>query len=257
MTTTVDTPRVSPFSRWASLTKAEFVLLRRNALQLFYALIMPLAAPFLFRDLADVEGVHGLLASVITLIVLFGLVFVAFYNPLSAIVNRREESVLQRLRGGEVSDATILTSVSAPGFLIGVLMAFATIAISVPALGLDIPVNIPLMIATILVTAAMFVVMAFATSISTRTAESAQITSMPFIILVFLGAAVPLMPDTTLTLYQIGQFLPTAPVAELLSASWFGPVDFAELGQPLLILLAWTVLPALYAAKRFRWAKRS
>ncbi len=254
MTTATATPTISSYSQWKSLSRAEFTLLRRNSLQLFYALIMPLLAPFIFRGLSEVEGVDGLLTMVVTMIALFGLVFVAYYNPLSALVNRREESVLQRLRAGEVSDRTILVAMATPGFTIGLLMALATIAISVPVLNLDVPANIPLLVVTLVVTACLFILMAGATAAYTRTAESAQITSMPFIMIVFIGAVVPLLNESS-TLYQVGQFLPTAPIAAFIEVAWFG--NGQNLGQPTAILVAWIVIAAATFRSKFRWAKRN
>ena len=242
-------------ARFGSLIRAEFILLRRNSIQLFYAFIMPIAAPFLFRSLSEDEGVDGILAATVTMILLFGLVFVSYYNPLSAIVTRREQSVLLRLRAGEVSAPTILTAIAAPGFIIGLLMAAATIAVSVQALDLPVPTNIPLILLTLVLTVTMLIVFAYATAIVTRTAESAQITSMPIIMIALLGAAVPLLPESDSLLYEAAQFLPTAPVAELLAAGWFGPAD--DLVRPILIIVAWIALAALYCMKSFRWAKRA
>lgn len=75
--TTQETRTVSAFSQWAALAKAEFTLLRRNTVQVMYAIALPLAVPLLFIPLANNAEMDEQLGMVVALILAIGLVFVS------------------------------------------------------------------------------------------------------------------------------------------------------------------------------------
>ena len=243
-------------SRWASLTRAEFTLLRRNGLQVIYAIALPLATPFLFRPLADVEGLSGGLGMLVSLILAVGLSFVSFYNTLSAAVNRREDQVLTRLRAGEAGDATILAALVSPGFFLGLVMSVGMIAVSMAILDLPVPANIPILALTLVATVVLFLLAGLATTIITRTAESAQITSLPVIMFLMLGPSLVSFRDSLPgTLARIGDAIPTTAMTDVLSIAWFGG-ELAETARPLAVIGGWIILTAIMIRTRFRWSRR-
>lgn len=254
--TTQETRTVSAFSQWAALAKAEFTLLRRNTVQVMYAIALPLAVPLLFIPLANNAEMDEQLGMVVALILAIGLVFVSYYNTLSAAVNRREEQVLTRLRAGEVGDSTILTSLVTPGLFLGLVMSVGMFAVAVAALDLPIPTNISLLAACVIVTVVLFLLAGLVTAIYTRTAESAQITSLPVIMVLTVGPSLltmrSLMNDRLAT---ITEYVPTTAMADVMATAWFG-ADIADATKPMLILIGWVVATAMIVATKFRWSRR-
>lgn len=251
-----DTVRpISAFKQWRSLTRAEFTLLRRNALQVSYAVAMPLVVPLMFLPMKDLVGSAGL-GALVTMILTLGLIFVSFYNTLSAVVNRREDQVLTRLRAGEVRDWTILAALSSPGLFLGLLMSVGMMIVSIVALALSIPANIPLLAVAIMATVVLFLLLGLATAAKTRTAESAQITSLPVMLLLTIGPAVvslgSFIPDY---LVRIAEFIPTTAMTHVVSIAWFGG-DMGSALKPLAIILGWIVLTAVFVKRSTRWSKR-
>jgi ABC-2 type transport system permease protein len=101
----------------------------------------------------------------------------------------------------------------------------------------------------------------------TRTAESAQITTMPFVLAAtsLSGLFFPLtaFPEQ---LAHVARFLPLTPVVELTrlglgGRTWDGeavdlPGAWAAAPLPLAVLACWLVVAAVVARRVFRWAPR-
>jgi ABC-2 type transport system permease protein len=102
--------------RIAALCRGEALLLWRNPIALLNALVMPVAmVAFVSSSLSsDGAGGLGVGASIVTSPAAFTLLLVVYYNLVTALVARREERVLKRLRTGETSDAEILAGMAAP-----------------------------------------------------------------------------------------------------------------------------------------------
>ena len=99
--------------------------------------------------------------------------------------------------------------------------------------------------------------LAAATAGLTRTAESAQVTPMPLLIISMIGSGmfVPLefLPDR---LASVCELLPLTPVVTLVRAGWTGDLSAAETLGALATAVAWTLL-AVFAVRRwFRWEPR-
>jgi ABC-2 type transport system permease protein len=133
--------------------------------------------------------------------------------------------------------------------------------------GWQAPADVVLPVLTVLLGMALMVALATASTVFTRTPESAQITTLPVVLVAtaLSGLFFPLglLPDALATAARL---LPVTPVVELVQLglsgrTWDGAVVagaelwWAALG-PLVTLLAWTVLAALATARWFRWAPR-
>ncbi len=92
--------------RTASLTRWNAVLLTRNRLAFFYAVVLPLLPLALL--LTGERGSPTVGAGAIVTMSLTIALFPVFYNVLSQFVNRRDELVLKRMRTGEARDAELL-----------------------------------------------------------------------------------------------------------------------------------------------------
>lgn len=254
-------------SRLWGLARAELTLLLRNRMQLFTALLLPLAVPFLYLPLARRGGTPEALASGLGTMFVVALLFVVYYNLLSSYVARRQDLVLKRLRTGEASDATVLIATAVPALLIAFVMIGVMGAIATPVLGLPLPANPAVLVIGLALGAAVMVPLALATANMTRTVEAAQVTALPAmaVLIVGAGAAIPLemMPDWFARLVAL---VPSAPITAMTRLGWLG-IDadgaalstgevWAQTAQQSGILLVWLVIGILFVRSYFRWEPR-
>jgi ABC-type multidrug transport system permease subunit len=197
----------------------------------------------------------------------FTLVFLTYYNLVTTYVARREDLVLQRLRTGELSDGQVLLATAVPTLLVTAVQ-IGLVAAGVAVLGRwTAPVDPVLPVLAVLLGATVMVLLATASTVFTRTPESAQITTLPVVMgaTALSGLFFPLnvLPEELAT---VARLLPLTPVIELAQLgvdgrTWDGEVVagaglwWAALG-PLGTLLAWTAIAALATARWFRWSPR-
>jgi ABC-2 type transport system permease protein len=256
-------------STLTTLSRAEFTLLVRNRVLLFNALIMPLLFPIVILVIgrnSDAGLTDVLVASALEVFSLFLLVFLVYYNLLSAYATRRDELVLKRLRTGEATDNQILLGPAIPSFALTIVLTLAVGAI-IAVLGGGLPVNPILLVAGFGGGAALFAALALITSTFTRNAEAAQITSLPIILVAmagtsFLRGIVPESVDTVIDL------TPMAAVLDVVNLGWLGTTDpdsaalafadtFSPALKPILVIAAWIVGSIVIAKTHFRWEPRA
>ncbi|MDQ0762096.1 ABC transporter permease [Streptomyces canus] len=251
----------TPASRLGALARAEFTLLGRSKATLVAAVLVPLALPFSLRSVVadmDVEEA-GLSVGLVLLpaAVGFALLF-GVYGALAGIyTSRREELVLKRLRTGELRDVEILCGTALPIAATGltqslVLMAASAALLDVPAPHAPHLVALGLMLGLVLCAA-----LAAVTAAVTRTVESAQVTTLPFVMIsmVLSGVAVPLelLPDRVASVCEL---LPLSPVITLVRGGWAGTLSAYEALGAIGTAVAWTVLAVFAVQRWFRWEPR-
>lgn len=251
-----------------SLARAETTLLVRNRTALFNSLLLPvLLVAFIYQTGALDRPELNTGALLITTMAIAGLLFVTYYNLVTTYVARREELVLKRMRTGEISDLTILAGSAVPTVLVSILQ-LAVVSIAVPFLTeLNPPVNLVLPVLGFVLGTTMFALLAAASTAITRNSETAQITTLPVVMVgtALSGVFFPLsvLPDTLAT---VARFLPASPVVELFNLGLSGAardgsqVELAESFvhglTPLAILVAWLVIAGALAMRFFRWEPR-
>jgi ABC-2 type transport system permease protein len=250
--------------RVSGLARTNTTLMMRNRLTMSYAILMPLLPLGLLflNERGDVDAGSGALATTF----LMALMFPVYYNLLSMFVSRRDELVLKRLRTGETRDGELLLSMALPGVVITLLVSVLTVAVST-ATGLRFPLNPLLLVVGVLMACATFVALALWTASWTRTAEAAQMTSMPVVVLATLGLLRPAFPESA---HRWLDLLPGAAVNDLLRITWFGrsselgssqTFDFGatwgEALPPLAVLAAWTVIAVWLARRSMQWEPRT
>jgi ABC-2 type transport system permease protein len=258
--------RASTAARIRSLAHAELLLLLRNRTTLVIAVVLaPATVGFLGSAMADTPAVAGsdraLATYVLTSLTAVALLFVVYYNLTTTLVSRREELVLKRLLTGDVSPVELVAACAAPAVAIVLAqLALATVAVGVwfepPS------VTDPLWLLLALVGGVVvFVLLAVVSSAFTRTVESAQLTTMPVLLVTtaLSGFTIPLdmLPDAVQT---IASWTPLYPVVALLEAGVGGEagadLSLSGVGQPLLCLVLWTVVGAWAARRWMRWEPR-
>lgn len=271
MTTLTTTPSTTsnvstaPFRRTWAIAEMEMKILWRNKTALFMAVFMApviilASAPML--DGLDPKALSGqIIVSLAGLALLFG----SYYNLTTLAVARREERMLKRLTAGEVARSELLTGMAVPHALI----AFFQVALV--ALVMSLVVAAPEFADPFLAFLAFFAgavvssALAFAISGVTRTVESAQLSTMPILLVAagLGGMAIPLtlLPDS---IQRVAELTPFAPVTQLLhlGISGIGPdgnpavVEAATAGRPLLVLIAWLLISAFLSRRFMRWDAR-
>lgn len=253
--------------RTARLARWNATLLVRNRAAFFYAVALPLGPLLLL--LGGDRGDPTIGSSAITTTFLVAALFPVYYNVLSQFVSRRDELVLKRMRTGEAKDTELLVSIAVPG----IVCALVICAICVPiaaALGQSLPVNPLVYAVTAVLSVIMFSAFAYWTAGWTRSAEAAQLTSMPIIFLAFIGPLAVAIPDASDTVREVLAATPGGAIAELIHSAWFGldgpqattsTLSFADtwsvVGGPLLVIVVWTVVAVSLAQRSMRWEPRT
>ncbi len=265
-TTLTPADRFSP-RRTASLARWNSVLLSRNRLAFFYAVLLPLLPLGLL--FSGQRGAPAGGASAITTMFITISLFPLYYNVLAQFVSRRDELVLKRMRTGQTRDDELLASIALPGVVAALVLSALGIPLAA-ALGQQPPVNPALYAGLALLAAAMFTAFAYWTAAWTKNAEAAQLTSMPIILLASFGPLANSLPDMPDRLRDLLSLTPGAAMSELIRVGWFG-LDGREatdstlsLAQtwgpaagPLLIITAWTCLAVVLARRSMRWEPRA
>jgi ABC-2 type transport system permease protein len=253
--------------RTARLTRWNAVLLTRNRLAFVYALLLPLLPLLLL--LTGERGDETVGASaIVTMFLVVGL-FPVYYNVLSQFVSRRDELVLKRMRTGEARDGELLVSIALPG----AVSALAVMAVAVPIsqfFDQPLPVNPFLYAAAAVLVVIMFSAFAYWTAAWTRSAEAAQLTSMPIILIASFGPIGSQISGLSEPLRTLFELTPGAAMSELVRVAWFGldgadakttTLSFADTwsqaGPSLLVIAAWTIVAFVLAARAMRWEPRS
>ena len=206
--------------RIAALSRAEGVLLRRNRIALLIALALPVALVFALKAAPAVVaagGSRGVGVMLLTGLTAFALLLAVYYNLVTALVARREELVLKRLRMGETTDAEIIAGTAAPAITIAWAQIAVAAAAAVAVSGLAPPANALLVLVALILGTAVFALLAAVSTAATRTVEMAQVTTLPVLTipLALSGLLFPLamLPEP---LRWLAQALPLTPVVTLM-----------------------------------------
>jgi ABC-2 type transport system permease protein len=251
----------TPAGRMTALARAELTLLGRSRGTLVAALFVPLVLPFSVwsatKDM-DLEKA-GLTPGTVILpaAVGFSLLFAVYGALVGVFTARREELVLKRLRTGELRDTEILAGSALPALATGlaqslVLVAGCTVLLDVPA-----PPAAYLAVPGLLLGLVLCASLAAVTSAFTRTTESAQVTTLPVMMVSMLGSgmAVPLevLPDRVASVCEL---LPLTPVITLVRGGWTGDLSAYEALGAVATALAWIAVGVFAVRRWFRWEPR-
>ncbi|MPQ98795.1 ABC transporter permease [Modestobacter sp. I12A-02628] len=267
LTTPTDQRGPSRASRVRALATAETRLLLRNRTAVVNSVLLPLLLVAAIPFLGIGEDIAGFGPTLVISGAAVALVFLVYYNTVTTFVARREDLTLQRMRTGELTGLEVLVATAAPSVLIALGQVLLT-GVGVLAIGRwEAPTEYVLPLVALFAGAVLVVLLGAVSTAFTRTPESAQVTTFPFVMIALLlsGLMIPLasMPDQ---LAQVARLLPMTPVVELLrlglaGQAWDGAtVDAAGAWaaglQPLGVLVAWLLLGSLAARRWFRWAPR-
>ncbi|MDH6451253.1 MULTISPECIES: ABC transporter permease [unclassified Streptomyces] len=251
----------TPAGRLGSLARAEFTLLGRSKATLLTAVLIPLVLPFSLQTFVDGMEVDEVGLSVGLVLLPAAIGFALLFGVYSALVGiyttRREELVLKRLRSGELRDVEILCGTALPVGATGIVQSLVLVAGSTVLLDLPAPHAPHLAVLGLLFGLVMCAALAAVTAAVTRTVESAQVTTLPFVLIsmTLSGVTVPLelLPERFASMCEL---LPLSPVITLVRGGWTGALSTYEALGALATALAWTVLAVFAVGRWFRWEPR-
>ncbi|WP_330174955.1 ABC transporter permease [Streptomyces sp. NBC_01498] len=260
-TTGTATGTTTRAGRLGALGRAELTLFVRNRTMLFMALLMPVGMILSTRvSLQNVDlGGTGFSIAEVALTGGVGMVLllVVYMNLTSAYTARREELVLKRLRTGEVSDPEILAGTALPAASLALAQCVLLVAAGVVFLDVSAPQRPELLVLGVLAGTGLMTVLAAASAGFTRTVESAQITTLPMLLVSAMGSGlfIPLeaLPDKVASVCEL---LPMTGIVTLVRTGWLGDAVTGDLVSAGLNALAWTVLAVFAVRKWFRWEPR-
>ncbi|MGW2330550.1 ABC transporter permease [Streptomyces sp. NPDC001700] len=259
--TTATAAPVTARRRVFALARGELTLLARNRAALTYALLLPGMLTYSMKTAVDEVDLKGTGLDLGTMLlpgsIGMALVLAVYMNLVGVYVIRREERVLKRLRAGELTDQEILAGSALPAVLLGLAQCVLLVVSVSVALDISAPKAPQLAVIGIAAGVVQMVMLAAATAAFTKTAESAQLTPVPMMMIsmVACGMFVPLevMPDQVAS---VCERLPLTPVIDLVRAGWTGDMSAGEALGALATALAWTVLAGWAVRKRFPWEPR-
>lgn len=250
--------------RTRALAAGEALLFLRNRTAVVNSVLLPLLSVAMVAVLGR-NGSEGVGPRVAVTAIGITLVFLTYYNLVTTFVARREELVLQRMRTGELTGPEVLLGTAVPTLIVtGAQVALVLIGVAVLGEWRP-PVDVVLPLIALVGGTALMVLLAAASTAFTRTAESAQITTLPLVVAAtgLSGLVFPLtvFPEPVAA---VARFLPLSPVVELAQLGFAGrtwdgaTVDlggaWAAAPLPLAVLVAWIAVSAVVAPRVFRWA---
>jgi ABC-2 type transport system permease protein len=188
-------------------------------------------------------------------VIVFSLTLTTLAMLVSTVVQQRELGITKRRRATPLPAWALILSQS----LTVVLMAIGTVAllliVGAIAFGVHIPSNgIVALILGVVGGAAAFCGLGYAVSTFAESADSAQpmIQLITFPLFFISGIWIP-TSELPSWLATIGKIFPVEHVADLIHRAYVGAVPTGPVLLDFAVLLAWAVLGAVVAAKRFVW----
>jgi len=247
MTTTAgSTP--SPAAQTIAIARTELRLIARSKAVLVSATVVPLvfAAFVLARREETLQASVGM----VTMVLAFFAVFTIYLTVTTTFVTRRQDLFLKRLRSGEASDAAILIGLAVPPVLLFVVQTAVVLAVML-AIGVAWPAHWWWVAVAIVGLVVSSVACAVGTTAVTPDASAAQISTMPYVIVVIATLIMAAIVENRFFDLTPGGALVTL-VNEAYGATGAGSPLTAVLGLGL-----WTALGVELAKRRFRWEPRT
>jgi ABC-2 type transport system permease protein len=188
-------------------------------------------------------------------VIVFSLTLTTLAMLVSSVVQQRELGILKRRRATPMPAWALIVSQSLTVVLMAVITVVILLVVGAVAFGVHFPAKgVPALVLGVLGGAAAFCGLGYAMSTFADSADSAQpmIQLVTFPLFFISGIWIPLseLPEA---LQVIAKIFPVEHVADLVHRAYVGSVPTGPVLLDFAILLAWAVLGATVAARRFVW----
>jgi ABC-2 type transport system permease protein len=188
-------------------------------------------------------------------VIVFSLTLTTLAMLVSSVVQQRELGILKRRRATPMPAWALIVSQSLTVVLMAVITVVVLLVVGAVAFGVHFPVKgVPALVLGVLGGAAAFCGLGYALSTFADSADSAQpmIQLVTFPLFFISGIWIPLseLPEV---LQVIAKIFPVEHVADLVHRAYVGSVATGPVLLDFAVLLAWAVLGATVATRRFVW----
>ncbi|CRK56393.1 ABC transporter membrane protein [Alloactinosynnema sp. L-07] len=229
-----------------ALARIELLLLLRNKTTAAMALAMPLLLGVAFACLRN----DGDWVAPVTMQVLVVHGLTVYVSTTTALVSRRQDLSLKRLRSGETAEPVILAGVMTPMLVLGLIQGALFVGIAMVA-GAPLPKDLAAMAAAIVGGTLVAAGAGLATAAVTATPENAQITTAP-LVAAMMGGAMWVLSTPAPSRWLLA--VPGGATAELVRAGLDGGRDPLV---PIAVMIAWAGATVWLGRRYFRWEPRS
>lgn len=189
-----------------------------------------------------------------------GIVATSFVNLVITITAQRESGVLKRRRSTPVPAWVLIASRAMTSVILAIVLVAVIVVLGRIIYGVHLPVStLPAFVLGVVVGAAVFCCLAFATTTFIRNEDSAQPIIQAIILpLYFISGVFVPRDQLSQTLQDIASVFPVSHLDNVLFKA-FNPATTGSgiAGKDLLILLAWGVGGLIIALRRFSWSPQS
>lgn len=253
-----------PLQPMLALARMEARIFFRNRTAVVNATLLPLGMAGFLALFGGGTGRAGVVVP-IAMTISSCLLFVIYYSSVSSVVARRQSGVLKRLLTGTVDRPLILAALSLPLLALFAVEVLLGVVVATLAVG-AVPVK-PLLIPLAAVAGGLtWTLLGLASSLYTRTAESAQISTLPLMLgaLLLSGLSIPVewLPGPIRLLSELSPLRPVTDLIWLAATGAPNPADLfalsslpASVGVELAILAGWSALSG-HLLRDFRWEAR-
>ncbi|WP_031470132.1 ABC transporter permease [Sciscionella sediminilitoris] len=243
-----------------ALAATELRVLWRNRTALFTAVLLPLALG-IFWLYTFPRHTPSQWATVIALQLAVVAGMSLYLTATSTVVARRHNLVLKRLRTSELSDPELFTGLLAPS-VATTLAQLIVLGIVDTIAGAPAPADPGALALAVLAGLSLAATAALATTLITPSPERANITGLPLVFVLVIGAIL-LTLNTTGGLPHILMAVPGTTIGRLTALAYRGDIwaigiDGIPAALPAVAaLIFWPVVFASLVRKRFRWDNRN
>ena len=239
---------MSTVQRATVIARTEWRLIARNKTVLLSATLFPLALTALSL-IQDPQGPTAAAGMTAIMIALFSSMTVYMTVTLTA-VSRRQDLYLKRLRSGESSDVAIFAGVTIPPALLCVAQ-LVVVAVALAIIGFETPAEPWWILVAAIGSILSGLAMGLGTASVTTNASAAQMTTVPYFLLI-IGSVIA----TPLVEHRLMDLTPGGAVVTFARLAFEVPTPGSALTAALGLVL-WTVIGIELARRFFRWEPRA
>jgi len=236
----------------------------RNPQSRYFTMLLPIVFlvifAAIFKGTTLVEG-HpiGITTFYVPGIMTLGIISASYVNLTQAVVAQRESGELKRLRGTPLPASFVISSRSAVGVVVAVVMSALLLALGRIAYGVRVPHStIVGVVLAAVVGAAAFACIAYAVSTRISTAEAAApATNLTVLPLYFISGV--FVPEAQIPpfLRGVADVFPIKHLAHAMREPFVHAHGSGVAAGDLLILALWGLAALIVAARTFQWSPRA